>query len=71
MDIANHSGLRQSKQVAVIQQILSGILEALTTDIGFLHSVGADRRSHGSIDDGDSVLEDLFERMAICRHIYV
>jgi hypothetical protein len=30
---------------------------------GFRHAVGADRRAHRPIDDGDAALEDLFKGM--------
>src|SRR6202011_3455053 len=36
-----------------------------TADVSFRHAVGADRRAHRSIDDGDSTLEDFLKRMLV------
>ena len=63
MDVADHLRLRQREQVAVVQQVLVRVLEALAADVGFLHAVGADGRAHRAIDDGDAALEDLLQRM--------
>ena len=63
MDVADHLRLRQGEDVAVVQQVLGGVFEALAADVGFRHAVGADGRAHRSVDDGDSAFEDLFERM--------
>lgn len=57
------------KQVTVIEQILLRLLEAFRTDVGFLHPVGSDGRSHRAVDYGNALFEDLLERMfAICDH---
>ena len=70
MDVADHLRLRQREEVAVVQQVLLRVLEALPADVGFRHPVGADGRAHRSIDDGDAVLEDLLKRMLLgCSHV--
>ena len=55
MDVANHIRLSQREEVPVVQQILRRILEALPADVSFRHAIGADRRTHRSIDDRDSI----------------
>ena len=67
MDVTDHIRLSQGEEIAVVQQILRRVLEALSTDIRFRLSVGADRRAHRSIDDGDSALEDLLQGMLMRR----
>ena len=70
MDVADHLRLRQREEVAVVQQVLRRVLEALAADVRFRHAVGADGRAHRSIDDGDAALEDLFQRMLVgFRHV--
>ena len=63
MDVADHRRLGQREEIAVVQQVLLRVLEALAADVGFGHPVGADGRPHRAVDDGDAVLEDLLERM--------
>ena len=71
MDVADHLRLRQREQVAVVQQVLLRVLEALSADVRFRHAVGADGRAHRSVDDGDSALEDLLQRMLMgSRHVF-
>jgi hypothetical protein len=55
MNVADHLRLRQREQVAVVQQILGRVLEALPADIRFRHPVGADGGAHRSINDGDAL----------------
>ena len=72
MDVADHLRLSQGEQVAVVQQVLRRVLESLAADVRFLHAVGADRRAHRAIDDGDPTLEDLLKRMLLIRnHLFV
>ena len=59
MNIADHLRLGQRKEIAVIEQALGGVLEALATNIRLAHSIGADGSAHRAIDDGDAVLQDL------------
>jgi hypothetical protein len=69
MDVTDHVRLRQGEKVAIVQQVLGRVLEAVPTDVGFLHTVGADGGAHRSIDDGDSIFEDLLQRMLmVVRH---
>jgi hypothetical protein len=63
MDVADHRRLGEGEQIAVVQQVLFRVLEALATDVGLGHPVGADGGAHGAVDDRDPVLEDLLERM--------
>ena len=65
MDVADHLRLGQREEVAVVQQVLRRVLEALSTDVRFRHAVGADRRAHRSVDDGDAIFENLFKRMLV------
>ena len=65
MDVADHLRLRQREEVTVVQQVLLRVLEALPADVRFRHAVGADRRAHRSVDDGNATLEDLFKRMLV------
>ena len=61
MDVADHLRLGEREEVAVVEQILGGVLEAIAANIGFGHAVGADGGAHGAVDDGDAVFEDGFE----------
>jgi len=63
MDVANHFWLSQREEVTVVQKALRRVLESLPSDIRFRHAVGADGRAHRSVDDGNSIVEDLFKRM--------
>src|ERR1700733_1374316 len=72
MDVADHLRLSQGEEVAVVQQVLGRVLETLPANVSFLHAVGADRRAHCSVNDGNSILENLFQRMLVgCSHIYM
>ena len=69
VDVADHLRLRERKEVAVVQQIFAGVLEPLAADVGFLHPVGADRRTHRTVNNRNPLLQNLFERMLLClRH---
>ena len=63
MDVADHLWLSQAEQVAIVYQILRRTLEAFPADVRFFHSVGAERRAHRPVNDGDPAFENLFERM--------
>ena len=63
MNVADQLRLRQREQVAVVQQVLLRVLEALPANVRLFHPVGADGRPRRSINDGDAAFEDLFERM--------
>ena len=63
MDVADHLRLGEGEEVAVVEQVLGRVFEALAADVGFGHAVGADGGAHRSVDDGDAGFEDLFERM--------
>ena len=65
MDVANHFWLRQREQVTIVQKALRCVLESFPSDIRFRHAVGPDGRTHSSVDDRDSILQDLFERMLV------
>ncbi len=59
MDIADHLRLSQREEVAIVQQVFCRVLETVASDIRFLHAIGADRRAHRPVNDGDPALEDL------------
>ncbi len=61
MDVADHFRLGEGEEVAVVQEVFGGVFEAVGTDIGLGHAVGADSGAHGAVDDGDPVFEDGFE----------
>ena len=63
MDVADHRRLGQREQVAVVQQVLAGVAEALAADVRLGHAVGADGRAHRAVDDGDALREDLLQRV--------
>ena len=63
MDVADHLRLREREEVAVVQQVLLRVLEALAADVRLGHPVGADGRAHRAVDDGDALSEQLFERV--------
>ena len=68
MDVTDHLRLRQGEEVAVIQEIFLRVLEAFSADVRFRHAVGANRRPHRTVDDGDSILEYLLKRMLLDFH---
>ena len=55
VDVADHLRLREREEVAVVQQVLLRICEALAADVRLLHAVGTDRRPHRPVDDGDAL----------------
>jgi hypothetical protein len=63
VDVADHVGLGDGEEVAVVEEVFGGVFEALSADVGLGHAVGADGGAHGSVDDGDAGLEDVVERM--------
>ena len=70
VDVADHLWLREGEEIAVVEQVLRRVLEALAANVGFRHAVGADGGAHRSIDDGDAALENLLQRMLVsfCHH---
>ena len=71
MDVTDHVRLGQRKQVPIVEQVLGRVLKAVPANVRFLHAVGADRRAHRPIDDGDSTFEDLEQRMLGGRHFFL
>ncbi len=65
MDVADHLRLGEREEVAVVEQVLGGVLEALAANVGFRHAVGADGGAHGAVDDGDAVFEDRFQGVLV------
>ena len=65
VDVADHLRLREREEVAVVEQVLLRVLEALAAHVRLCHAVGADGGAHGAVDDGDALLEDLFKRMLV------
>src|SRR6185503_949288 len=58
VDVADYLRLGQREQIAVVQQVLLRVREAVPADVGFLHVVAADGRAHGPVDDRDAFLEE-------------
>ncbi len=67
VDVADHLRLREREEVAVVEQILLRVREALAADVRLLHPVRADGRAHRAVDDGDAPAKELCERMKIGR----
>ena len=65
VDVADHLRLRQREEIAVVEQILLRVLEALAADVRLRHAVGADGRAHRAVDDGDAFVEQLLERVIV------
>ena len=69
MNVADHIGLRQGEEVAIVQQVLRCAPKALPSNIRLLLAIRADRRTHRSVDDGDTAFEDLLKRVLVgCGH---
>jgi hypothetical protein len=60
VDVADHVGLGQREQIAVVEQILLRVFEALAADVRLRHPIGADGGAHGAVDDGDTLCEEFF-----------
>lgn len=54
VNVADHLGLGEREEVTVVEEILFGILEAFSPDVGLFHAIGADGGTHGAVDDGDA-----------------
>ena len=54
------SGWVREKRSPLFSRSFFESLKRVASDVRFLHAVGADGGAHGSIDDGDSSLQDLF-----------
>src|SRR6185369_9060577 len=65
MNVADHLWLGQREEVTVVKQAFRGVLEAVPTDVRFGHAIRADGRAHRSVDDGNTIFEDLFQRMCV------
>jgi len=63
VDVADHLGLREREQIAVVEQVLAGVGEALAADVGLGHPVAADGGAHGAVDDDDAFAEQRGEWM--------
>ena len=59
VDVHDHLRLGEGEEVAVVEEILGGVLEAVAAHVGFGHAVGANGRAHRAVDDGDAFFEDL------------
>ena len=71
MNVANHFWLSQCEQVTIIQKAFPGVLEPFAPNIGLSHAVCADRRTHRSINDGDTIFENLFDGMTSGLHVFI
>src|SRR5208283_2967692 len=57
VDVADHRGLGERKDVAVVEQTFGRILEALATHVRLGHSVGADGRANRPVENDDALAE--------------
>jgi len=70
MDIADHFWPGQRKQITIVQKALGRVLESFSSDIRFRHAIAADGRAHRPVDNGNSTVEDLFQRVIVhCLHV--
>ncbi len=63
MDVADHRRLGQREEIAVVEQILGGVPEAIAADVRLGHPVGANRRAHRAVDDRDAMLKHVLQRV--------
>ena len=66
MDVTDHLRLSEGEEVAIVQQILFRILEALPADVPFVHAVCANCCTHRSVDNGNATLKDFFKSVLVC-----
>ncbi len=64
VDVADHRRLCDGEKVAVVEQVLPGVLEPVPADIGLFHPVGADGRAHRAIENGNSLPEEFLKLRA-------
>src|SRR5690349_12295569 len=63
MDVSNHPWLGQREKIAVVKKAFLCVLESFAADVALFHPIGADRRPHRPVNDGDAMFEDLFQGM--------
>ncbi len=69
MDVADHLRLCEGEEIAVVEQVLGGVLEAVAADVGLGHAVSANGGAHCTVDDGDSTFQNFLKRVLVgCRH---
>ena len=68
MDVADHVGLRERIEIAVVLEILLRVREAFAANIGLGQSVGANGRAHRAVDDGDAFAENPFQLFNVVSH---
>jgi hypothetical protein len=61
VDVADVVGAGERVDVAVVLEILRGVLEALAAGLLLRDVVLADGRAHGAVDDDDALGERLAE----------
>jgi hypothetical protein len=64
VDVADHVGPRQRKQLVVALHVAFEVLEALATVLLFGELEALDHRAHGAVEDGDALFEDAGECLA-------
>ena len=72
MNVADASRLRERVEVAVVLQVLLGILEPFAANLRLGQSVGADGRAHRAVNDDDAFAEEAFQMFGCVRgHVHV
>ncbi len=61
VDVLDDIGPRQREDVAVVEQILLVLEEAIPAGIGFFESILADRRAHRAVEHQDTLAHGGFE----------
>ena len=68
VDVANRARLRQGIEVAIVLQILLGILEPLAPDLCLAQPVGADGGAHRAVNDDDAFAQGTVQEFGVVRH---
>ena len=63
VDVTDHIGAGQAQQLVVALDVFGEILEPITPVVGLGQFEALDHGAHGTVKDGDAVLEDLGQRL--------
>lgn len=61
VDVGDDIGAGEREDVAIVQEVLVVVLEAVAAGVGLLQFVAADGGSHGSIEDHDALAETVLK----------
>src|SRR5205823_6424315 len=67
MDVANDLRLRERVEVAIVLEVLPGVLEPLAANLRLAQAVVTNRRPHGAVNDDDALPKQAGERVARAR----